>query len=429
MVRVPHPSVSLWQSAVREVASDRIANGDVTAAAVRQHLAVTGADQHAEHRDRAAGELGGLRAVVAALRTTRAYSERDPGFLFDCMQRYLRWYWLGHRPVYRDWRVAGNGDLNFGVVERRLPSRVRIGLLADWGTGLGDARALLDALLTLNPEVLVHLGDIYYAGTPRETERHFAAVLSTAFQRVGRRIPVYSIPGNHDYYSGGRGFYGLIDRLNEGPARQAASYFCLRSEDGGWQLVGVDTGFNDRVPSHHFEPSAIGPGLQESEELWLRHKLDTFGGRTILLSHHPVFSAHERINGARSGAPEPNFNTALHRSAEPYLDRVPLWLWGHEHSLGIYEEGVHGLARGRLIGCSAFETATGDDPYEVKFPGAPYRQPLVRLGVDHGWYNHGFAIIDLDGPAATVGYYQFPSWAGDVAPPTPAPSLLFQEEL
>jgi hypothetical protein len=331
--------------------------------------------------------------------------------------------------VYRDWKVAGHGDLDFGIIEYRLPARARIGLISDWGTGMQDARHLLEALLRLEPAVLIHLGDIYYAGTSREDELHFADVLNDAFRNLGHRIPVFNIPGNHDYYSGGGGFYGLVDRLNTGATKQAASYFCLRSEDGCWQLVGVDTGFNDRRPSARFDKFATAPALHASEEQWLRHKLETFPGRTVLLSHHPLFSAHRRLNGTRSGALRPNFNNALFSAVQPYLDHIAVWMWGHEHSLAIYQEGLHGLARARLIGCSAFESQTEDDPYEVMYADAPFRQPLVRLSIEHGWYDHGFAIIDLAGTGATTGYYQFPSWSGKTPDPLPAPTLLFQEEL
>lgn len=453
MVRVADPAVSLWQSAVREVAADRVAGGDITSARVRAQPPVRDADDYARGRnqapaaDRASppagpreelerivtharhGLPGLLPEMLAALGARRAFSERDPGFLFETVLRYVGWYWSGHHPVYRDWNVAGGGDLDFGVVEYRLPSRARIGLISDWGTGLEDAGYLLEALLRLEPAVLIHLGDIYYAGTPREDELHFADVLNAAFQKVGHRIPVFTIPGNHDYYSGARGFYGLIDRLNGGTARQVASYFCLRSDDGAWQLVGVDTGFNDRRPSARFDAYAAAPRLQASEEQWLRHKLETFGGRTVLLSHHPLFSAHRRLNGTRSGEPQPNFNSGLYSAVEPYLDRVAVWMWGHEHSLGIYQEGLHGVSRARLIGCSAFESETEDDPYEVRYADVPFKQPVVRLSVEHGWYDHGFAILDLDGAGATAGYYQFPSWSGATPAALPPPTLLYREDL
>jgi 3',5'-cyclic AMP phosphodiesterase CpdA len=294
---------------------------------------------------------------------------------------------------------------------------------------MDDARQLLMYMLDLEPTVLVHLGDIYYSGTRREDACNFTDVLDEAFREVGRRVPVFAIPGNHDYYSGGRSFYELLGRLNPEPERQAASYFCLRSEDGGWQLVGVDTGFGDHRPGLAFDPSYVAPRLHDSEVEWLRHKLERFAGRTVLLSHHPLFSAHRPVNGPRSGRPSLNFNDALHTAVRPYLDRVAVWLWGHEHSLAIYEDGLHGLPKGRLVGCSAFEVDGRDDPYIVRFDDTPYRQPVVRLSVEHGWYDHGFAIIDMAGAEATIEYHQFPSWAGAAPASPPSPSLLYRERL
>jgi 3',5'-cyclic AMP phosphodiesterase CpdA len=237
---------------------------------------------------------------------------------------------------------------------------------------------------------------------------------------------VFNLPGNHDYYSGGAAFYGLLDRLSEGPARQAASYFCLRTERDRWQLVGMDTGFHGRNPGAAFDPFATGPYLHDSETAWLHDKLDRFAGRTILVSHHPLFSARRAINGPRSGRP-PNFNDRLHDAVAPSLDRVAAWIWGHEHSLAIYEEGLHGLAKGRLVGCSGFEMAGAEDPYEPKYPDVRFQRPQVRLSLEQGWYDHGLALVDLGG--AAIEYYQFPSWVGTPAPPPRPLSLLYREPL
>ena len=42
-------------------------------------------------------------------------------------------------------------------------------------------------------------------------------------------------------YSGGEGYYWLVDELS-----QKASYFCIRNSD--WQFVAMDTGYNDFSP-------------------------------------------------------------------------------------------------------------------------------------------------------------------------------------
>ena len=63
-------------------------------------------------------------------------------------------------------------------------------------------------------------------------------------------IPVYTLSGNHDMYSGGAPYYWLLTQLNATaalqPYRQKASYFCLRSAN--WQILAMDTGLHDCDP-------------------------------------------------------------------------------------------------------------------------------------------------------------------------------------
>ena len=426
MKRVEHPDRSLWQSAVREVLAEHVGGGDPTSGAVQSHPLARAADSDAARPQCVVDQLVRVdQRELPAL--ARAYSRQDPELVLEIMLKFAEWYALGRHPVYRDWKVAGRGDIAFGVIEQRLPEDARIAVIGDWGTGRDDARALLVALLReLRPTVVIHLGDVYYSGTHREATRNFANVLDAGFAEVPPRLPVFNLPGNHDYYSGGAAFYSVLDRLNEAPARQAASYFCLRSAEDRWQIVGVDTGLHGHNPGVAFDPFAVGPHLQGSETAWLRDKLEHFGGRTILLSHHPVFSARHACNGPRSGK-QPNLNDRLRDAAAPFLDRVAAWIWGHEHSLAIYEDGLHGLARGRLVGCSGFETGAGEHPYELRFGDVRRKQPEVRLSMEDGWYDHGFALIDLGG--TTVEYYQFPASGGAGPAPPGRLSRLYREPL
>jgi Calcineurin-like phosphoesterase len=452
VLHVSHPDLSLWQSAARQVAADRHERGNIRAAAVGRHPDVLAADAavHAISSAAAAGaersldrhrglsellrladdihRLGAASDVKELQTTARAFSDQDFEFVLQCIPKFIEWYWLGRHPVYRDWRKEGGGDIGYGLIERRLVSDARIGVIGDWGTGMDDARELLVRLLReCRPDILVHLGDVYYSGTPAEARFNFAGILEQAFQQVPPRIPVFNLPGNHDYYSGGRGFYELLDGLNERPDRQQASYFCLRSEDGRWQLVGLDTGVNDRTPGVPFNPWYTAPGIRPSEADWLADKLNGFDGRTVLFTHHQLFSAHSPLNGPRSGRERPNFNDNLAAAVRPWTERIALWMWGHEHSLSVYQPGLHGFARCRLVGCSAFEMGVRDDPYDVRFDDVPFAEPVVRLDMEQDWYNHGFAVIDLGRGVAE--YYQFPSWSG--SPPASVGPLvpLFTEPI
>ena len=452
MMRVPDPHLSLWQSAVRQVTANRVAGGDLAAHAVRSHpmpraadvgsyaayagVPPDGADERRVRLLRLGHELAESQAVGDHHRMRlfhdrlRAFSHEDVRFVLDCVAEFVKFYKVrGRQAAYRDWRVAGGGDIDFGVIEYRLPGDATVALLGDWGTGQDDAAQLLTHLLRRHePTAIVHLGDIYYSGTPGECARNFADVLRRAFDEVlgpGRSLPVFNLPGNHDYYSGGDGYYGLLDRTNEGPSRQPASYFCLRTEDGAWQLLGMDTGLGDHQPASAANPFHVGPGLQASEVEWLQDKLSRFDGATILLSHHQLFSAASRINGASSGR-SAYLNSALYGAFQPYLDRVAAWFWGHEHSLGVFRDGLCGLARGRLLGCSAYEVGAGAGPAPTLL-AVPYAQPAVRLGVQGSWLDHGYAVIELGG-GARARYFQFPSWS-DVVPAAPASSFLHEETL
>jgi hypothetical protein len=129
----------------------------------------------------------------------------------------------------------------------------------------------------------------------------------------------------------------------------------------------------------------------------------------------------------------PYLNPYLHKAFEQYFStKVAAWLWGHEHNFVAYRNGIFGLAKGRLVGCSAYEEAESSDPYKVNYPQVPYLDPSeYQLKADEGYYNHGYAVIDLSKRAQptdpiSIEYYQYPSW-GATRPPSPQSSQFFSE--
>ena len=215
----------------------------------------------------------------------------DPGWLV-ALKAWLVFYWNGQPPVYKPPTAA--------TVPIPLPAPaepgepLRVGILGDWGTGEPEAIAVLDQLMQQKPDVIVHLGDIYYAGTIDECRTNFLLPIQAARQKYGRSIPVYTIPGNHDYYSGGAGFYGMIPLLNDGIANatvQEFSFFCLQNEN--WQLECMDTGYND----HSLNKVADDiTHLEPAEADWHQQQMLAAGSRNIILmSHHQLFSSFATI--------------------------------------------------------------------------------------------------------------------------------------
>ncbi|MDE3179446.1 MAG: metallophosphoesterase [Acidobacteriota bacterium] len=311
----------------------------------------------------------------------------NPGYV-EAAIKYAEYFIAGGKKIpYR-----GYTDLGQYVIDGKLPAGATIAILGDWGTGEQPAKTLLKQIADKNPDVVFHLGDVYYSGTEFEDSNYFYNPWTQILNLASRPIPTFTLSGNHDMYCGGVPYYNLIDKLG-----QPASYFCLRNDN--WQFLAMDTGLHDA------NPSSAGQGatfLEDSEVAWLKDKIDNAGARrTVLLSHHQLFSAFEPIDGNKA-------NLRLYPQVSAFLPKTALWLWGHEHSFVVYGPFMN-LKRGRCIGHAGFPVAAG--PMNAKFPDVPLITKdaggnPIALGATSGLFNHGYAMMKLDGAAATVAYYQ-----------------------
>jgi hypothetical protein len=410
-----NPRLSLWQSSVDEVISRNYGaaggglrpdtdNAIVEAATELALRIETGAELPSLtplavsggpadpilHCARLAMELGDARASGRSRQVDRYREELDSANgdcdsdWEDVAEEFARKLVLRLNDV----PYATHSALGDFVLEDKLPERGSVALFSDWGTGREPARALLAQIAARRPALLLHLGDIYYSGTPFEIEQYFLAPLREQIDL--ERTPLFSLAGEHDMYSAGQGYYReLLPRL-----KQPASHFCLRNKH--WQIVAIDTALHSRIPGG-------GPPYLETSELeWLADKVLKAGGReTVLLSHHPLFSAYESIGDSF-------YNEPLYEQLAPLLDKIAAWFWGHEHRLAVYEEFkvlAPGLKRGRAIGCGGFPVEASEQRGEPLWPEVRVNGN-VKLGRTGEFYNQGYAMLELDGPAAKVSYYQ-----------------------
>lgn len=457
---VSDPDLSLWLSAVHEVVQ------------VRNHPLMQAAVQHAQISSLSSDPLNPLlssfddplahishltfvlaNALIHNMKSLedeveeklfRLYSDRDPHWA-EIAIVYKAYYRRGREPHYHSWTVEGHNNPNYSVIPNRLKNDAKVGLIADWGTGMPDAAKLVEAMLGLNVDAIIHLGDVYYAGTDKEFQHHIVETFEQVFAETGKRVPVFSIPGNHDYYAGAKGFYEKSLSLNsrsyklETGWQQEASYFCLRTQDDMWQFLGMDTGLHGHSLEEDKPSNPLPPYVDESEIEWHHDKLNAqnFQGTTILLSHHQLFSQHNRLTGG--DANQPWLNPHLWESFHAYFDRVAAWFWGHEHNLALFKDGLFDLSKGRLIGCSAYEES--GNPYApvnlLYTEQVPYINDQADWRVsasaeDPKYYNHAFAILDfarkdaLDPIRCT--YYMFPSW-GETPPTICQPTELYSEDI
>lgn len=303
-----------------------------------------------------------------------------------------------------------------GKIPYRRPSEIgartipigagaRIALFGDWGTGAAPARRVMASIKAQKPDVLLHLGDIYYSGTPEECSTNFTAVVRSVFG--DQRIPVFTLAGNHDMYSGGIGYYDLIGKLNDLDKAQKSSFFCLRTSDSAWQILAMDTGLHD------YSPLSVTDALtyvEEEEEAWLEERVREFKGRTILVSHHQLFSAFSQIGKPAKDGKLLSYNPGLLvllRKLQAAGD-ISAWFWGHEHNLCIYQSYL-GLDRGRCVGHGAIPIFEDEKPYNAldALSEPPELVKATKLQVRDGAYEHGYAIVTLgrDGSKTRTEYF------------------------
>ena len=311
----------------------------------------------------------------------------------ECLTAYLGYKALLQDPVYRP---NQNVVVDLGAVSK-------LAIIGDWGTGADVAANLLKEVAALKPDLLLHLGDVYFAGTEYEVKANFLDICRS----VLGNIPIYTLCGNHDMYSGGNGYYSLLDQIG-----QKSSYFCLQNND--WMFVAMDTGFHDNNP---FNVSTNMTQLVSkdgwSEASWHLNQISKAGSRKlVLLSHHQLFSPFGSV-GSVDGTPY-SYNPNLYDVFGPILPKVEWWFWGHEHTLGILPPYM-GLKRGRCVGASAVPVFQDQQSYAAAtglktFDGGdmPTWDPNGVLGTTDNMYNNCFAMMTLSGASATVDYYEVP---------------------
>ncbi len=420
LTQIHHPDFSLWQSAIDEVVakhksaqtqdfgihkpaiqrpdtSDSMVGAAATAAqnleqgvSLAQEAASAGGPKATEGVGDAAKYCASIWWEIAKARLAGdtaleqswqarlgAFTSCDPRYA-DAVEQYVAFYKVkGGKPPYKVW-----SKLDDFIIDWKVPAKARIVILGDWGTGQQDAKGLLAAIARKNPDLIIHLGDIYYSGTEFEMTNYFLNIWKSELDLT--RVKTFTLAGNHDMYSGGGAYYELLGDLG-----QPASYFCLRNDD--WQFVALDTGLHD-VDALGGKPTF----LEATEVEWLNDKISTAGDRkTVLLSHHQLFTAFEEIGGQF-------MNQTLNGQVGSILPKVTVWFWGHEHNQVIYKpfQGV----LGRCIGHGAYPVGITEIPDKPKFPDVPLEP--VTLAKGPSFYSHGYLVMDLDGPSASVSYYQ-----------------------
>ena len=244
-----------------------------------------------------------------------------------------------------------------------IAEKVRIAIVGDWGTGLPESDLIAAHVVTARPDYIVHLGDVYYAGTPDE-ERRF---LEHWPGEPGRSLTLNS---NHEMYGGGQGYFGVLLPSDTFRLQNRCSYFAMHNEH--FLILGLDT-------AYHAESLLYEDGkLDEEKQLpFIRDQVErarVSNVRIIVLTHH-------------NGLDLENKKTKLWNQLRPTIPGPFTWIWGHLHA-GVVHRDVDGVS-GRCVGHG----------------GVPYSPFTAEEEGRHQWAERQLANDAREPNRALNGYY------------------------
>ena len=243
-----------------------------------------------------------------------------------------------------------------------IKDNLRIALFSDWGTGLYGAPRIARNIASRGGsfDIIMHLGDTYYAGAPKEMKQRLLDLWPQSPGVINR-----ALNGNHEMYSGGQSYFETVL-----PAfGQKSSYFAWQNTD--WLLVALDTACTD------FD-------LDAAQVAWLQRLVQQAGDRKVILfSHHQLYSQLDDQGEKLAGKLGP----LLHSKAIDY------WYWGHEHRCVLYDPHPYMNLVARCIGHGGMPQQRGDErnaPAQAKAGDVVWRKLAAKTGVP--------SALILDGP-------------------------------
>jgi predicted phosphodiesterase len=299
-------------------------------------------------------KVGPRRRSARSTNVLAKFGKLDPGWAKFVVEK-AKLLFKGKRPF-----IAHTSPTDFRF---SMADRTTVAIVGDWGGGNEAAQAVARQMSRVKPDHVIHLGDVYYAGTPDEVKERFLKYWPTP-SAPGRS---FALNSNHEMYSGG---YGYFDQTLK-KFKQPASYFSLANAQ--WRFIGLDTGYDE----HDLHAPQAG---------WLAKQLDA-SQKTILLSHHQLFSAYEDTDTSK-----------LRAKVGPYLNRVYGWIWGHEHLAVVYDQhdGINAICLGN--GCFPYGLPTSAPTVSVKWLDDHRSDDADYPG------GHTFALFKIDGVRIDIDF-------------------------
>ena len=340
--------------------------------------------------------------VAQTSSATRIISEFFSTNVFGFVYHYLRSR-FGKRHPYQAY--PREGDSGIYQLTSSTPSResVTLALLSDWASDTSESDAVAHLVARYAPDYTIHLGDIYFVGTPHEVAENFTAPYASWFYGASGSL---ALCGNHEMYSNGGAYYqrllpAMFINVDGVKKSQRAAFFCL--ENKYWRIIALDTGYTSVGRPFLEVLSPPDCHLRNEQMAWLRDvvKLGDPEDRRglVFLSHHPYISAF-REDYFKPGE---QLCELLGEAARPVV-----WVWGHDHRLVGYHLGQNQSelrAYGRCIGHGGMPVETRMPHNDREADKLAFYDRRVRSRINrHELGYNGFCHLQLEGSRLTATY-------------------------
>jgi hypothetical protein len=274
----------------------------------------------------------------------------------------------------------------------QIPDTVKIAIAGDWGCGdwrdagnPAPSTRVAAQMAALKPDLTVHLGDEYYAGTADEEKHLFAALWPQG------RLGSFAMQSNHGMYSGGYGYYDVTLDHPAFRLQRGCSFFAL--ENSNWVIVGLDSAYYADPEGLYMDGTLRGNGYPDFQSEFLREQVAK-GKKAVVLTHHNGLS-DDGMTLNDFGAQVMSFTARL-----PV--QTSYWYWGHSHFAAVYkQDGAEPFCRcvghgGVPYGVASVLESSAVEWYEKRLANDPEIPQRVM---------NGFCQVALDGPNIVETFY------------------------
>jgi hypothetical protein len=309
------------------------------------------------------------------IQATGKYQKGDPGW-FECAVLWLELLAFGnmHKFVNRPATVP-------------ISSKIRIVITGDFGSGdwgtpsePAPSTKIRNLIANSKPDITVHLGDVYYAGTDRAEKANLQTIWPVGSEGS------FALNSNHEMYPGGFAYYDIALASTTFSLQNGCSYFVL--ENDNWVIIGLDSAFYAPKLKFYLEGN-----IDAIQQQFLRNEAAK-DKHTVILTHHNGLN----LDGTSSTLLWSSIISCLRQSSQKLF-----WYWGHEHAGVIYND-KECAAKCRCAGHGALPWGKASilaaNPNVLWYEDRPAGDPFDTVRV-----LNGYVELLLDGPSLKETFY------------------------